>query len=244
MAHAKNKTAGRGSVKAAKATETVLTTAFMTDTGGALPEGSVGFTLRASPATVELLADKPAKLKPLLKGYSDAVSKSRRAGRPMSFRVEVDPDGDATVTTVGDSVSRNTGDDLAHALDEARARGRVQVADILARPEMLNADAFAGQLGTTRMTVNTKRKQNQVLALDGAKRGYRFPNWQIGDDGKPFAALPKLFERLGGRPWTVYRFLVQRHPELDGLTAREALQQGRAQDVLDVAEATAEGTFV
>lgn len=243
MAHAKNKTAGRGSVKVAKAAGTVLTTAFMTDTGGTLPKGSVGFTLRASPATVKLLSDKPAKLKPLLKGYSDAVSKSQRAGRPMSFRVEVDPDGDATITSVGDSAAQDATDVLADALDEARARGRVQIADILARPEMLSADAFADQLGTTRMTVNTKRRQNQVLALDGAKRGYRFPNWQIGQDGKPFAVLPQLFERLGGGAWTVYRFLLQKHPELGGLTAREALLKGRTQDVLDAAEATAEGTF-
>lgn len=241
MANVKAKSGARGSVKAAKATESVLTTAFMTDTGGTLPKGSVGFTLRAPAKTVAMLADKPAKVKPLLKGYSDAVSKSRRAGRPMSFRVEVDPTGDARITAVDDPGRQ--GADLSSALDEARARGRLQVAEILAREEMLNADAFARLLGTTRMTVNTKRKQNQVLGLDGAKRGFRFPAWQVDGDGKPFAALPALFERLGGGPWTVYRFLMQRHPELDGLTGREALQRGRANDVLGVADGVAQGTF-
>lgn len=238
MANVKAKSGARGSVKAAKATESVLTTAFMTDTGGTLPKGSVGFTLRAPAKTVAMLADEPAKVKPLLKGYSDAVSKSRRAGRPMSFRVEVDPTGDARITAVDDP-----GADLSSALDEARARGRLQVAAILAGEEMLNADAFARLLGTTRMTVNTKRKQNQVLGLDGTKRGFRFPAWQVEGDGKPFAALPALFERLGGGPWTVYRFLMQRHPELDGLTGREALQRGRANDVLGVADGVAQGTF-
>jgi hypothetical protein len=93
------------------------------------------------------------------------------------------------------------------------------------------------------VTVNTKRQSNQLLALDGAKRGYRFPAWQVGDDGKPFAALPGLFERLGGGAWAVYRFLVQHHPELEGLTGREALRRGRTASALDVAESISRGTF-
>jgi hypothetical protein len=28
--------------------------------------------------------------------------------------------------------------------------------------------------------------------------------------------LPKLFDLLGGDSWTVYRFLIQHHPELEG----------------------------
>lgn len=44
---------------------------------------------------------------------------------------------------------------------------------------MLSADAFADLLGVTRVTVNTKRQDGQVLGLDGAKRGFRFPAWQL-----------------------------------------------------------------
>jgi hypothetical protein len=73
------------------------------------------------------------------------------------------------------------------------------------------------------------------LGLDGAKRGFRFPDWQIDADGKPFAALATLHERLGGA-WAVYRFLVQPHGELDGLTGREALERGRAEQALEVVE--------
>ena len=108
---------------------------------------------------------------------------------------------------------------------------------------MLSADQFAALLGTSRMTVNTKRQRHQVLGLDGAKRGFRFPAWQVGEDGKPFAALPALFERLGGGPWSVYRFLVQPHPELDGLTGREALSRGQTDQALEVADSIAQGTF-
>ncbi|HRK96171.1 MAG TPA: hypothetical protein PK694_07620, partial [Rhodospirillales bacterium] len=133
--------------------------------------------------------------------------------------------------------------DLQRALEEARGRGRARAAEILAAEDMLSADKFAALLGTTRMTVNTKRQNHQVLGLDGAKRGFRFPAWQVDEDGKPFSALPALFERLGGGPWSVYRFLVQAHPELGGLTGREALRRGKADLALEVAESISQGTF-
>lgn len=138
----------------------------------------------------------------------------------------------------------DTADDLAAALDEARARGKVRAATILAGDDMLSADQFAALLGISRMTVNTRRQNHQVLGLDGAKRGFRFPAWQVGEDGKPFAALPRLFERLGGGPWSVYRFLVQSHPELDGMTGREALWGGKTDEALAVTDSIADGAFV
>jgi hypothetical protein len=91
-------------------------------------------------------------------------------------------------------------------------------------------------IGISRVTVNARRQNHQVLGLEGAKRGFRFPKWQIGADGKPFAALPALFDRLGGSDWAVYRFLVQHHSELDGLTGRDALYRGRSDEALEVAE--------
>jgi hypothetical protein len=129
--------------------------------------------------------------------------------------------------------------DLEAALAAARERGRIRVADILSGDDMLSAEAFAELLGTTRMTVNTKRQRRQVLALEGAKRGFRFPAWQVGSNGKPFAVIPDLFDRLGGDAWAVYRFLVQHHPELDGLTGREALRRGKSEEVVEVAESVA-----
>ena len=99
------------------------------------------------------------------------------------------------------------------------------MAEILDREEMLSADDFAHLLGTTRVTVNAKRQKRQVLGLEGVKRGFRFPRWQVGKNGKPFSALPDLFDRLGDDTWAVYRFLLQHHPALDGLTGREALEQ-------------------
>lgn len=232
---------------------TTLTTAFMTEAGASMPKGATGFTFRAPSNAVQLFADKPAKVKPLLTGYGEAVAKSRAAGRAVSFRVDVDPSGDTTVTALEDQAgagltshaeTADTPDaELQSALEEARERGRLRASEILAAEDMLSGDQFAALLGTTRMTVNTKRQNRQVLGLDGAKRGFRFPAGQVDKDGKPFTALPALFERLGGGPWSVYRFLVQAHPELDGLTGREALRRGKAELALEVAESIAQGTF-
>lgn len=253
MANAKRKPGGRRVKRGAARAEAqaTLTTAFMTDAGAALPKGAAGFTFRAPSNAVEVFAGKPAKVKPLLKGYGEAVAKSRAAGRAVSFRVEVDPTGGTTVTLLEEPLAaappigaaEAIDEDLQRALEEARGRGRARAAEILAAEDMLSADKFAALLGTTRMTVNTKRQNHQVLGLDGAKRGFRFPAWQVDEDGKPFSALPALFERLGGGPWSVYRFLVQAHPELGGLTGREALRRGKADLALEVAESISQGTF-
>ena len=133
--------------------------------------------------------------------------------------------------------------ELEAALERARERGRHRVAEILERPEMLNAETFGARLGLSRVAVNDRRQKREVLGLEGAKRGVKYPEWQIGEDGKPFAALPSLFERLGDSPWAVYRFLTQPHGELEGRTALEVLRQGDAHAVLDTAEGVARGTF-
>jgi len=136
------------------------------------------------------------------------------------------------------SKEKPSNEDLNAALEAARSRGRTRVATILGGKDMLSAEEFGKLIGVSRVTVNQKRQRREVLALEGAKRGYRFPEWQIGADGKPFDALPELFDRLGRSPWEVYRFLVQHHPELGGLTGVEALRRGRTTDVIDAAEST------
>lgn len=244
MAKIKTKLSRRGpKTSTGRSSKSVLTTAFITKAGGALPKGAAGFTFRAPRNIVEVISEKPGNVKALLAGYGKAMAESQAAGRTVSFRVEVDPTGDTAVTPLEEPPT-DTADDLAAALDEARARGKVRAATILAGDDMLSADQFAAFLGISRMTVNTKRQNHQVLGLDGAKRGFRFPAWQVGEDGKPFAALPRLFERLGGGPWSVYRFLVQSHPELDGMTGREALRRGKADEALAVADSIADGAFV
>ena len=219
--------------------------AFFLATGaGALPEGMNGFKIKVPSSASKVLSDKPKRVQALLQEYGQAISRSRTAGRRVSFRVDVDPEGEMIVTPVEEEVTAvpalveagsEQDADLEQALAAARARGRSKAAEILGGGDMLSADAFALLLGTTRVTVNTKRQNGQLLGLDGAKRGYRFPDWQLDTDGKPFSALPTLHERLGGA-WAVYRFLVQSHGELDGMTGREALESGRTEQALAAAE--------
>ncbi|MCT8999893.1 XRE family transcriptional regulator [Chelativorans intermedius] len=193
--------------------------------------------------------------KALIRQYAKAVRLSKKAGHRVSFRVDVDPQADAqTITLVEDQPSareapfpvEQTGEpdeDLRAALNEARERGKKRVAEILADDDMLTAEAFAELLGVSRVTVNSRRQTGQVLGLDGAKRGYRFPAWQLDEDGRPFAALATLQETLGNSAWAVYRFLVTPQGGLNGQTGLEALRRGQTDDVIAAAESVARGDF-
>ena len=184
--------------------------------------------------------------------YSSVLEKSQHLGRSVSVRFKIAPGRPLKITAVEvvgkpaseqETAPKEIGDvDLQDALAAARKRGQHRVSEILGREDMLSADKFASLFRTSRMTINSKRRKRQVLALEGATRGFRFPLWQISRDGKPFNALPKLFEQLGDDPWAVYRFLMQHHPELDGLTGREALQRGMASKAIEAAESVARNT--
>lgn len=128
---------------------------------------------------------------------------------------------------------------LDDALAAARARGQQRAAAILSGNDMLSAEDFGQRVGATRASVNNWRKAGRVLGLSGAKRGFRYPAWQISPEGGPYEVLPELFDRLGGSSWAVYRFLVQHHPELSGRTGAEALAEGDAALVVDAAESVA-----
>jgi hypothetical protein len=238
--HAGRRQEGRAGAKFA------LATALLVD-AGASPKGAPGLKLQVPENAYQAIAGKPARVKALLRQYGEAAVRSREAGRSVSFRVHVDPAGAATVTPVEEVTpdraypveeTAEPGFELREALAAARDRGRLRAAEILGAADMLNAEAFGDVLGATRVTVNTKRQSGHVLGLDGAKRGFRFPLWQLDAEGKPFAELPILHEQLGGA-WAVYRFLVQPHGELDGLTGREALELGKSKAVLKAAESVA-----
>jgi hypothetical protein len=221
-----------------------LTTAFFVGSRPHLPKGAIGFKLKVPGSATKALISSPKRMRTLLEGYGDAIARSRTAGERVSFRVDVDPEGETVVTPFEETIAAPglvveeaaaPRPELEAALVAARERGRLRAAEILGGDDMLSAEAFARMLGTTRVTVNSKRQSGQVLGLDGAKRGFRFPVWQLDAEGKPYAELAALHERLGG-PWAVYRFLVQPHGELDGLTGREALERRRVKAALEVAE--------
>lgn len=209
-----------------------------------MPDGyGMSHKTEASDTAPKLVADRASHANVLLETYREAVAESHGTGRPISFRVQVSPGGGMAVTQVEEAVTpgweaEKTGAqeaDLERAVAAALERGRLQAARILDDEDMLSAAEFAKRLGITRQAVNDKRRKGQLLGLEGARRGFRYPVWQLDAEGRPRAELALLHEQLGG-PWAVYRFLVQPHGELGGLTGREALERGNLKAARDAAE--------
>lgn len=236
--------------KSASRAKSVAASALSQAKAGRVTTGE--FTVALGSKTLRTLSSRKANVKALMEVLGDTIDESRKSGRSMGFMVEVDRTGQPRILPAKDLQTRGEPkpasspadeDDLDRALDAARDRGRLRAAAVLSGEEMLSAEEFAELLGVSRVTVNAKRQKHEVLALEGAKRGFRFPAWQIDENGKPFEVLPKLFELLGDSPWTVYRFLVQRHAELDGASAQDYLRRGRGDQVVETAESVARGAF-
>ncbi len=185
------------------------------------------------------LAEKEPTVGKLLSRYAEVTSQAERLGQPVEMIVTVDP-AKAEPTIVAKPAR---GDALDRALTEARSRGAALVSDIMKGADMLTGRAFADLIGVSHETVNQKRKSNEVLALEGATRGLRYPKWQLTDDGHLLPGLRELFHELGGNSWTVYRFLRQGHAELGGETGLDALKRNHLDKVLAVARNISEGLF-
>jgi hypothetical protein len=203
----------------------------------------------AKPKRHRFVIDPPGKLRAdqivrrglfvakLLQVYAKAVDDAGRSGQSMQINITVAPE--AATTTV--EVSRPEMDSLDAALIRAEERGASAVAQLLSADDMLSSEAFADRIGTTRETVRQKRRRGEVLGLEGAKRGVRFPIWQLLDGHRLLPGLPQLFTKFGGQPWAVYRFLLQAHPELGGESALNRLKAGQLDEVLSVADNVAHG---
>jgi len=133
--------------------------------------------------------------------------------------------------------------DLEHALTAARARGAALKEELLADPEMLSTAAVAQRLGMSEEGIRLKRKRHEILGLEFAKRGIRYPSWQLLPNAQLLPALPRLFDILGSDPWRLYRFLLQHHAETGGRRALDVLKRGRSDAVLAAAHNSAAGAF-
>jgi hypothetical protein len=192
-----------------------------------------------SKQSLRTLRQHKGSVQKVLTTYADAIEKAEKLGRAFELVIKVHPD--RTRPAVEEREAR--GDALDDALAAARQRGTQRVASIMKSPDMLSARALAPLIGASHETVNQKRKSGEILALDGTTRGLRYPKWQITDDGRLLPGLADLARELPGGPWTVYRFLLQAHPELNGMTGLEALKAGRVSEVVQVARGISQGTF-
>jgi hypothetical protein len=172
------------------------------------------------------------------------VTLSRSAvERVAASRLAAGRAGKIAAKTVDDPVEQTQPQTLVRALDAAVARGDTLKQALLADPGMLSTAEMAERLGMSEEGVRLKRKRHEVLGLELAKRGIRYPAWQILEDQKLLPMLPGLFRILGDSPWTIYRFLLQHHAELGGVRALDALQRGRTDAVIATAENVAGGGF-
>jgi hypothetical protein len=129
------------------------------------------------------------------------------------------------------------------ALARARSRGAETLAKIFDDPNMLSGEEFAELLGVTRMAVHNKRKNHQLLGIEGSKRGVRYPRWQLDQDGRPVTGLGDLLRKFGENRWAAYRFLIGYHAGLGEKTAIDALKTGRHAQVLEAAETVLSGDY-
>lgn len=204
----------------------------------------------ASTAATTAAKQKPGTFSKLIDDLSRAASKSHRPQYLM-----VTPAGDVMVAKdATDAAAPRAGRIVtqtpvaAAALEVALERGRLTAAAILAGKDMLTADELKKAIPVSKTTFHNWRKTGKLLALPHPNGSFRFPVWQFGSDGLPFPFMPQLFEILGSpgkpaSPWSVYRFLVQHHNELGGMTGIQTAAAGKWDDLIETALAIRDGTF-
>jgi hypothetical protein len=186
-------------------------------------------TLKAPPARLSV----PRGMEPsLAKQVLSQVNRFTADNRDVTLNLTVER---GRVVSVREAGSATAGERLHAAMDRADVRGDVLIGKLFDDPEMLNSDGMARKLGITRETVNTMRHDGRLLGLEGARRGVRYPAWQLNNDGHPLKIMPALLRELG-EAWATYRFLLQHHSELEGAIGLDAAGNPRREaEVLQLA---------
>jgi hypothetical protein len=105
----------------------------------------------------------------------------------------------------------------------------------LGAADMISTDEAAQLVQTTRVTINAWIAKGRAIGLTQTKRGFRMPRWQF--EPSVWAALPKLSAALGtAEGWALLSFLESPHGGLNGITPRQAIEQGQTDKVIRIAE--------
>ena len=89
-------------------------------------------------------------------------------------------------------------------------------------------------LGVSRETIRKKVDRKQLLALPKGSEDRVFPAFQFRG-GEVIAGLPEVLVALDTDPFVALSFLLSRNQSWGGLTALEALQKGRTEEVVSEA---------
>lgn len=105
----------------------------------------------------------------------------------------------------------------------------------LGAADMISTDEAAQLVQTTRVTINAWIAKGRAIGLTQTKRGFRMPRWQF--EPSVWAALSKLSAALGtAEGWALLSFLESPHGGLNGMTPRQAIEQGQMDKVIRIAE--------
>ncbi|WP_157522141.1 hypothetical protein [Mitsuaria sp. 7] len=101
--------------------------------------------------------------------------------------------------------------------------------------DMLSTEEAAVLAGTSRVTINAWIAKGRAIGLSQTRRGYRLPRWQF--EPALWELLPALSKALGVTGgWAILSFLETPLGGLEGVTPRQAIEQGRSERVLELAD--------
>ena len=173
------------------------------------------------------------------------VLKALEAGQTLEEALRITFAHDARPSTAVPGAEGGIPAENQEALERAQARAAVAKVDLLKRADMLTGAQLAERVGLTRATVDKRRTEGKLLALDfGTKRGLRYPAWQgdLVQDADARATFEQVLRSFGEEgAWSRYRFLTQAAPALGGVSPAEVLRAGRREEVLRAAEICAAG---
>jgi hypothetical protein len=103
-----------------------------------------------------------------------------------------------------------------------------------------SADQAAKQLHLTRQTVNLRRKQGALLALDAGRHGFRYPAWQFARTGtiKGLEEVLTALKHLD--PWMQQVFMLGKNARLRDRRPIDVLREGDLAAVVKAASAFGE----
>jgi hypothetical protein len=105
----------------------------------------------------------------------------------------------------------------------------------LGAADMISTDEAAQLVQTTRVTINAWIAKGRAIGLTQTKRGFRMPRWQF--EPSMWQALPRLSRALGTTEgWALLSFLESPHGALNGVSPRQAIEQGQSDKVINIAE--------
>ena len=151
-------------------------------------------------------------MNPSLHTSATPSQKPKRATAQVPKRVAADSPDTNLYASVADS-------------RELLATGAVFRSTRLDAADMLSTDAAAALARTSRVTINAWIKSGRAIGVAHLRRGFRLPRWQFEEP--VFAAIRPVSDALGSRDgWTLLRFFESPQGALDGISPRQALEQG------------------